>query len=281
MHLPPSEHCTSPIGAATVRPHRPVGMMSPSRGTWSVHADASPAAVEVPIPRSRSLVAARLRSPRGSAVVGQVAGDVRGSDRTRLTLPFEVSDAKLQVPAARPGIVERATLVDRLLATPAAPVIAVVAPPGYGKTTLLAQWAETQAATRGVGVGRRPRQRSRGPAGLPRDGAEPGRADRPARVRARSRPPGPVSRCPAGWCPRSPRCAEPVALVIDHFEAVTNPECFDTIAAISLGLPPGRSWPSARATRCPYRRRACAPTAASWRSVSTIWRWTPMRPPRC
>ena len=31
----------------------------------------------------------------------------------------------------------------------------------------------------------------------------------------------------------------PVALVIDHFEAVTNRQCFDTLAAISLGLPAG------------------------------------------
>ena len=38
-------------------------------------------------------------------------------------------------------MVVRAALVDRLIAAQA-PVITVVAPPGYGKTTLLAQWAE-------------------------------------------------------------------------------------------------------------------------------------------
>jgi LuxR family maltose regulon positive regulatory protein len=43
---------------------------------------------------------------------------------------------------SRPGIVARTELVDRLVAVHDAPVVSVVAPPGYGKTTLLAQWAE-------------------------------------------------------------------------------------------------------------------------------------------
>ena len=48
---------------------------------------------------------------------------------------------KFRPPVMRTGIVSRAALVDRLLTTDS-PVIAVVAPPGYGKTTLLAQWAQ-------------------------------------------------------------------------------------------------------------------------------------------
>ncbi|HEY6709069.1 MAG TPA: hypothetical protein VJB61_15925, partial [Actinomycetota bacterium] len=51
-------------------------------------------------------------------------------------------EAKLHPPWARPGIVPRTELVDRLVA--ARPrLICVVAPPGYGKTTLLAQWAQS------------------------------------------------------------------------------------------------------------------------------------------
>jgi LuxR family transcriptional regulator, maltose regulon positive regulatory protein len=33
------------------------------------------------------------------------------------------------------------------------------------------------------------------------------------------------------------RLHHPITLVIDHFEAVTNPECLDAIAALALGLP--------------------------------------------
>jgi LuxR family maltose regulon positive regulatory protein len=50
-------------------------------------------------------------------------------------------EAKLRVPALHPGIVSRGRLVGPLLAEPRRPVVAVVAPPGYGKTTLLAEWA--------------------------------------------------------------------------------------------------------------------------------------------
>ena len=64
------------------------------------------------------------------------------SDRPSPKPAFELSEPKLHAPVARPGIVARNALVDRLAAADAPPVIAVVAPPGYGKTTLLAQWAE-------------------------------------------------------------------------------------------------------------------------------------------
>jgi LuxR family transcriptional regulator, maltose regulon positive regulatory protein len=50
-------------------------------------------------------------------------------------------DRRAWVPHPRSGVVERRTLVATLLAS-AASVVTVVAPPGYGKTTLLAQWAE-------------------------------------------------------------------------------------------------------------------------------------------
>ncbi len=55
-------------------------------------------------------------------------------------LPFGFWESKFRPPRERAGIVRRAALVDRLAAVQE-PVIAVVAPPGYGKTTLLAQWA--------------------------------------------------------------------------------------------------------------------------------------------
>jgi len=54
---------------------------------------------------------------------------------------FEVTEAKLFRPPIRPGIVRRNVLVDRLRAA-TAPVVAITAPAGYGKTTLLAEWAE-------------------------------------------------------------------------------------------------------------------------------------------
>jgi LuxR family maltose regulon positive regulatory protein len=49
-------------------------------------------------------------------------------------------EAKLEAPAARPGTVPRRRVIARLL-DGNAKVVTVIAPPGYGKTTVLALWA--------------------------------------------------------------------------------------------------------------------------------------------
>jgi LuxR family transcriptional regulator, maltose regulon positive regulatory protein len=59
--------------------------------------------------------------------------------------PFDFLESKVQVPALRPGTVSRTALVNRLRATTTVPVTTVVAPAGYGKTTLLSQWAARDA----------------------------------------------------------------------------------------------------------------------------------------
>ena len=56
-------------------------------------------------------------------------------------LPFGVVAAKIRPPLPRPGAVSRTALVNRLRAGRSARAVSVVAPGGYGKTTLLAQWA--------------------------------------------------------------------------------------------------------------------------------------------
>jgi LuxR family maltose regulon positive regulatory protein len=55
--------------------------------------------------------------------------------------------AKLLRPIARPGTVRRPALVDRLANGDAQRIVSLVAPPGYGKTTLLGQWAERNGQT--------------------------------------------------------------------------------------------------------------------------------------
>jgi LuxR family maltose regulon positive regulatory protein len=55
-------------------------------------------------------------------------------------LPFDVLESKLRVPAPPRGVVARKSLVNRLRAERAVRLTTVVAAPGYGKTTLLAQW---------------------------------------------------------------------------------------------------------------------------------------------
>ena len=52
-------------------------------------------------------------------------------------------DAKLAVPAVRAGSVSRADLITRARAS-SSRVVGITAPAGYGKSTLLAQWAEAE-----------------------------------------------------------------------------------------------------------------------------------------
>src|SRR4029453_12892033 len=76
-------------------------------------------------------------------------GVVRQATRKRALEPaaamspvFDVTEAKLFRPPVRPGIVRRNNLVERLQNAETASVVAITAPAGYGKATLLAEWAE-------------------------------------------------------------------------------------------------------------------------------------------
>jgi LuxR family maltose regulon positive regulatory protein len=55
---------------------------------------------------------------------------------------FDALVGKLRIPSVRPGSVRRVALNERLAREVSRPIVSVVAPAGYGKTTLLAQWAE-------------------------------------------------------------------------------------------------------------------------------------------
>ena len=155
-----------------------------------------------------------------------------------LKAPFDVSESKLRVPSARPGIVSRTELVARLLAHDTPSVVSVVAPPGYGKTTLLAQWAERKAPRVGWVSVDNP---DNDPAvlltylALALDRIEP--LD-PAVFRALASS-GAAIEVPRRLVSAIASMGRPVTLVIDHLEALTNRECSDAIAALALGMPPG------------------------------------------
>jgi LuxR family maltose regulon positive regulatory protein len=80
----------------------------------------------------------RVSTRRVDESSGMVEGD-------RLTVSARpVLDAKVTVQPARPGMVVREQLVDRLLDSRDQRVVWIAAPPGYGKTTLLSQWADRE-----------------------------------------------------------------------------------------------------------------------------------------
>ena len=55
---------------------------------------------------------------------------------------FDLVLSKLHRPQIRRGSVRRSLLIDRLRRAGSGPIVSLVAPAGYGKTTLLSQWAE-------------------------------------------------------------------------------------------------------------------------------------------
>jgi LuxR family transcriptional regulator, maltose regulon positive regulatory protein len=59
--------------------------------------------------------------------------------------PFEFLESRVQIPRLKTGTISRTPLVNRLRAATSTAVATVVAPAGYGKTTLLSQWAAKDA----------------------------------------------------------------------------------------------------------------------------------------
>jgi LuxR family transcriptional regulator, maltose regulon positive regulatory protein len=152
---------------------------------------------------------------------------------------FGLDESKLHAPLSRPGIVVRAALVERLMASHQRAVVAVVAPAGYGKTTLLAQWAER----------RRPRvawlsvdDRDNDPAVLltylaaALDRVEP----ISHRVfRSLQATPGAAVADVGRLVLSMTSMREPVVIVLDNVERLTNLECRDMVGEVALRLPTG------------------------------------------
>jgi LuxR family transcriptional regulator, maltose regulon positive regulatory protein len=169
----------------------------------------------------------------------------RGNHGTPPGLAFALPESKFHPPGVRPGIVVRTALVKRLAAS-RVPVITVVAPPGYGKTTLLAQWAK-QSGSR--------------VAWLSCDDADNDPVVLLSALAVALGRIGPVD--PAIFSALASSGADitmvprfvaavasippPVTVLVDYAEAVTNKQCLNTIAEFALRLPPG--WQLALASR--------------------------------
>jgi LuxR family transcriptional regulator, maltose regulon positive regulatory protein len=154
-------------------------------------------------------------------------------------VPFDLVEVKLAGPSARPGTVAKADAIGRLCAS-TLPFATVVAPAGYGKTTLLAKWAEADP---------------RPFAWVALDGRDDdalvflryiaaaihGVEPVPAEVFEALSGPGRSS-----WTNRVPRVGSalgalerPLVLVLDDLHALTNPSCLDVLAALFEYVPAG------------------------------------------
>jgi LuxR family maltose regulon positive regulatory protein len=154
-------------------------------------------------------------------------------------VPFDLIEAKLAAPQLRAGTVAKESLIRELCAS-SVPFATVVAAAGYGKTTLLARWAETDP---------------RPFAWVALDGrdhdavvllryiaAAVHRVEPvPSEVFAALSGPG-----DAAWTMRVPRVGSalaglehPLVLALDDLHAVANPSCLDVLAELSRYIPSG------------------------------------------
>jgi len=153
---------------------------------------------------------------------------------------FEVLAAKLRRPLIRAGTVRRSLLIERLARGDRRPVVSVVAPPGYGKTTLLAQWAERNGqAFAWVSVD----ETDNDPKVLLSYIAQALNAVEPIDGRVFDALASPASSVPGTVVPRLGSAflsmTSPVALVLDDVHALRNAECQAAVSALADHVPGG------------------------------------------
>ena len=168
--------------------------------------------------------------------VRQRAGRSQGASR----LAFDLVAAKLLCPLVRPETIRRSSLIERLARDDSRPIVSVVAPAGYGKTTLLSQWAERNGhAFAWVSVD----EKDNDPKVLLAYVAEALNAVEPVGERVFEALASPASSVPGSVVPRLGSAfssmTSPVALVLDDVHLLTNSECRAALSVLADHVPAG------------------------------------------
>ena len=154
-------------------------------------------------------------------------------------VPFGLMEAKLAAPLARPDMVRKADVIARLCES-RSPFVSVVAPAGYGKTTLLARWSEVDP---------------RAFAWVALDGRDDDAVVFLRYIAAAIHGVEPIAPevfdalsgpGASTWPRRVPRLGSalagierPLVLVLDDLHAVSNRSCLDVLAALVEYVPDG------------------------------------------
>ncbi len=153
---------------------------------------------------------------------------------------FDLLASKLRRPDVRPGAVRRLALIERLARGDPRPIVSVVAPPGYGKTTLLSQWAERNGqAFAWVSVD----EGDNDPKVLLTYVAEALDAVEPINRRVFDALASPVSSVPGSVVPRLGSAfssmTSPVVLLLDDAHTLHNSECRAALSVLADHVPAG------------------------------------------
>jgi len=153
---------------------------------------------------------------------------------------FDLVTSKLRRPLVRHGVVRRSLLIEQLAQGGGRPVVSVVAPSGYGKTTVLAQWAERNGQSFAwVSVD----EQDNDPKVLLTYVAEALNAVEPIDERVFDALASPGSSVPGSVVPRLGSAfssmTSPVALVLDDVHTLRNRECQAALSVLADHVPGG------------------------------------------
>jgi LuxR family transcriptional regulator, maltose regulon positive regulatory protein len=167
---------------------------------------------------------------------------------------FDLLTSKLRPPLVRPGTVRRSPLIGRLAQDDARPIVSVVAPAGYGKTTLLSQWAQANGQSFAwVSVD----EADNDPKVLLTYVAQALDAVEPIGERVFGALASPASSVPGTVVPRLGSAfasmISPVVLVLDDVHGLHNAECRAAVAALADHVPGGSRLVLAGRTEPPLR----------------------------
>jgi LuxR family maltose regulon positive regulatory protein len=191
------------------------------------------------------------------ARLGMGDSDVRErEDRSRGTggPVFDLVASKLRRPLVRRGTVRRSSLIERLARGDRRPIVSVVAPPGYGKTTILSQWAERNGQSFAwVSVD----ERDNDPKVLLTYVAEALNTVEPIDDRVFGALASPGSSVPGSVVPRLGSAfssmTSPVALVVDDVHILRNSECQAALSVLADHVPLGSQLAVAGRVRPPLQ----------------------------
>ncbi len=167
---------------------------------------------------------------------------------------FDLVASKLRPPPVRSGTIRRSSLLEQLMRDASCPIVSVVAPPGYGKTTLLAQWAaDNRQAFAWVSVD----EQDNDPKVLLSYVAKALDAVQPVDGRVFEALARPVSSVPGSVVPRLGAAfwsmTVPVVLIVDDVHLLHNRECRGALSVLADHVPAGSRLVLAGRTEPPLR----------------------------
>jgi LuxR family maltose regulon positive regulatory protein len=176
--------------------------------------------------------AARRTSVLGTSALGTGALGTGALDLLLL-------DTKLAIPAPRDGFVSRSSLIAQARQS-GRPVVAISAPSGYGKSSLLAQWAAVEdRPVAWVSLDRFDDDAATLLTLLASSFARATGADPSIAADMRGHGPSVLGRSAPRLAATFRTSPQPFVVMLDDLHELTSPACHDALTLVIAGLPPG------------------------------------------